>query len=168
MTRRLGILVCAALVAVSLSGCLPLLPFLPVAQPEKPTDDTSIPAWYRVGTNGELAFSPCESIVFAAVVTTFGTLSEPLGTNRIQGPNTFLEPGDVFVITPLPEGWARNPSDNLPVDWDRIRVSLGRSGDSLTMVDRTDLEPGEWGLSGEELLGDTECPSPEGRQPARG
>ena len=166
MTRRLAMLVCISLVAVvSLSGCLPLLPFLPPGPPDQAVDDESIPAWYRVGTNGELAFAPCETVAFAAVVTTFGTLSEPLGTNRIQGPNTFLDSGDVFVITPLPDGWARNPSDNLPVEWDRIRISLGRSGDTLAMVDRSDLEPGEWGFAGTTLVSEDECPAPEGKQP---
>lgn len=168
MTRRLGMLVCVAVVAVvSLSGCLPLLPFLPVERPEQPAEDGSIAAWYRVGTNGELAFAPCETVAFAAVATMFGTLSEPLGTNRIQGPNTFLDPGDVFVITPLPDGWARNPSDNLPVEWDRIRISLGRSGDTLAAVDRRDLEPGEWGFAGTTPVTEDECPAPEGKQPGR-
>ena len=161
MIRRFAIVVCMALLAVvSLSGCLAVLPFLPVDVPDPVVDDGSIPAWYRVGTNGELAFAPCETVAFAAVETTFGTLSEPLGSNRIQGPNTFLDPGDVFVITPLPDGWARNPSDNLPVEWDRIRISLGRSGDMLAMVDRRDLEPYEWGFAGEPLP-EGECPPPE-------
>ena len=161
MTRRFAISLAIAMVAVvSLSGCLSLVPFLPIGAPPEPVDDGSIPAWFRVGTNGELAFAPCESVAFAAVETTFGTLSEPLGSNRIQGPNTLLDPGDVFVITPLPDGWARNPSDNLPVEWDRIRVSLGRSGDTLAIVDRRDLEPDVWGFAGPTLSED-ECPSPE-------
>lgn len=162
MTRRLVMLACVVLAAVvPLSGCLPLLPFLPREPPDPVMEDDSIPAWYRVGTNGELAFAPCESVAFAVVETTFGTLSEPLGTNRIQGPNTFLDPGDVFEITPLPEGWARNPSDNLPVEWDRIRISLGRSGDTLAMVDRRDLEADEWGFAGETLDSQDACPAPE-------
>ena len=162
MTRRLAMLVCAALAAVMpLSRCVPLLQSLPVGVPEQAVEDGSIPAWYRVGTNGELAFAPSASVAFAVVETTFGTLSEPLGTNRIQGPNTYLDPGDVFVITPLPDGWACNPSDTLPVEWDRIRVSLGRSGDMLAAVDRRDLEPDEWGFAGEAPDSGDACPLPE-------
>ena len=161
MTRHLGTFVGVALVAVvSLSGCVPLLQSLRPTGPDRPVEDEPIAAWFRVGTNGELAFAPCETVAFAAVETTFGTLSEPLGTNQIQGPNTFLDPGDVFVMTPLPDGWARNPSDNLPVEWDRIRISLGRSGDTLAPVNRRDLEPDEWGFAGPEPS-EAECPSPK-------